>query len=359
MAADVRQIITREALALGLDPRAVLAVAAGEGGFRNREGDVGDLAGGGSYGPFQLYAQGALPAKYRGNAAAADAWAWSPMGIKYALNKMVQVGAAGQKGAQAVETIIRKFERPADPNGSIRNAVGRLGQSVSDPADIKGKAAQAYQAGPAAIVNGPSPAQALLFQQQKVQSLLAMSQNTIMGNQGANWQIIQGLQQAQQQLTAANAQMMQAETEARSTGGTIAPAGGTGRTYEGVGSQQLQTILKAADAQVGKPYVFGAASPDAGFDCSGLIDWAFKQAGIDLPGRLVTGTAIKMGVSVKGKPMKPGDWMVRNGGPGGGHMAMYVGNGQAIVAPRTGERVRYQSASDFTGEGWDVRRVLK
>lgn len=110
----------------GLDPRAVLAVAMGEGGL-TPGWHVGDVSGGGSYGPFQLYAQGALPQKYRGNPKAANEWAWSQQGIDYALRKMAEVGAGGLRGEAAINTIIRKFERPADPDSSVRNALKRYG----------------------------------------------------------------------------------------------------------------------------------------------------------------------------------------------------------------------------------------
>ena len=144
-------IITRLAAKYRLDPRALLAVARGEGGLVNRGNDIGDKAGGGSYGPFQLYAQGELPKQFRGNPQAADAWAWSPAGIDYALSRMAQTGAAGLTGRQAVETIIRKFERPADPDKSVANALGRLGGGVP------GGAAAAPAVPGAAVPPGPAP----------------------------------------------------------------------------------------------------------------------------------------------------------------------------------------------------------
>lgn len=352
MARDVRRLIVREALALGLDPRAVLAVAAGEGGFVNREGDIGDLAGGGSYGPFQLYAQGALPSKFRGNPAAADAWAWSRAGIRYALGRMVAAGAAGLQGAQAIETIIRKFERPADPDTSVRNALARY-QDPSFAPNLKMRAGEAFQQGPAAVVRGPNPAQALQATQQKVMSLLQMSQNSIAGDFSSNWQVIGQLQQARRSLFEASQRFRTAEADARSTGGTAVPLG-EGVLYQ-TDDPTIQKILAVADAQIGKPYVWGGESPsEGGFDCSGLIDWAYRQAGIDLPGRLTTYTAMRMGVSVKGQPLQPGDWLITNGGK---HMVMYVGNGKVIAAPRTGLTVRYQPVSDFEGDIVDVRRV--
>lgn len=127
----VPRLIRELAPRYGIDPAAALAVARGEGGLVNRADDIGDLAGGGSYGPFQLYTKGALPAQFRGNPQAADAWAWSPAGIDYALRKMNEAGAGGLTGAKAVETIIRKFERPADPDKSVRLALGRLGTELA------------------------------------------------------------------------------------------------------------------------------------------------------------------------------------------------------------------------------------
>jgi hypothetical protein len=126
---SVAPLIAQLARQYGLDPAAVIAVARGEVGLVNRTGDIGDLGGGGSYGPFQLYAQGALPSRYRGNSQAADQWAWSPEGIRYALSKMASSGAKGLTGRAAVDTIIRRFERPADPDKSVANAIARLGSS--------------------------------------------------------------------------------------------------------------------------------------------------------------------------------------------------------------------------------------
>lgn len=140
---DVGALIDRIAPRYGIDPAAARAVARGEGGLVNRANDIGDLSGGGSYGPFQLYAQGALPPQYRGNRRAADAWAWSPAGIEYAIRKMAESGAKGLTGRAAVETIIRRFERPADPDTSVQNALGRLGT----PAAPSGPVAPAQAAG--------------------------------------------------------------------------------------------------------------------------------------------------------------------------------------------------------------------
>src|SRR5580765_3277248 len=99
---------------LGLDPRAVLAVAGSEG----LSGGVGDQ--GTSFGPFQLHVGGALPSG-RGRA-----WAESRAGIDYALGQ-IQGVARGQTGRTAISNIVRRFERPADPGGEIQRALSSYG----------------------------------------------------------------------------------------------------------------------------------------------------------------------------------------------------------------------------------------
>ena len=110
-------------------------------------------------------------------------------------------------------------------------------------------------------------------------------------------------------------------------------------------------LLKAAESQLGKPYVFGSGPSTDSFDCSDLIQWAYKQIGINIP--RTTFDQIKVGRSVKGKPLKPGDLVF----PSNHHVVMYVGNGKVIAAPYTGTVVQYQPLSRF-GSLLDVRRVL-
>lgn len=153
---SVAPLIRRLAPQFKIDPRAAIAVALGEGGLQNRAKDIGDLSGGGSYGPFQLYTKGALPAQYRGRPQAADQWAWSPEGIKYALGRMAASGAAGLQGSAAVEAIIRKFERPLHPDKSVSNALARL-SSIGGGSAIPGSSLPAALAGPSKPLTPANP----------------------------------------------------------------------------------------------------------------------------------------------------------------------------------------------------------
>lgn len=146
-----------------------------------------------------------------------------------------------------------------------------------------------------------------------------------------------------------------AEQRAQQWGGTTKPpvSPRTGAIPQSR-NPQMNTALQIAVKQLGKPYVWGAESPELGFDCSGLIEYAFEQAGIKTPGRLTTWTIANYGKSVKGQQFQPGDMILTNKGK---HVVLYLGDGKVIAAPRRGEPVQIQPVSRFNGQIVDVRRV--
>ncbi|MEM3008434.1 MAG: hypothetical protein QXY15_10335 [Candidatus Nitrosotenuis sp.] len=120
--------ITCEAKDRKLDPAAVLAVAEGEGlngGIGDRNADDTTF----SVGPWQLYyPYGKLPKEIgQKGMQAAQEWAFSPEGIRYALDGIARV-ASGLTGFQAIEVIIIKFEEPVNPSKSIEIAKSRYGK---------------------------------------------------------------------------------------------------------------------------------------------------------------------------------------------------------------------------------------
>lgn len=82
--------------------------------------------------------------------------------------------------------------------------------------------------------------------------------------------------------------------------------------------------VRYALTQLGVPYVWGGTTPGVGLDCSGLTQWAYHQAGLDLP-RLAQEQ--DLGAAVNANALRPGDLAVWDG-----HVAMIVGNGQMIEA---------------------------
>ncbi|MFF1263140.1 NlpC/P60 family protein [Streptomyces sp. NPDC058321] len=101
-------------------------------------------------------------------------------------------------------------------------------------------------------------------------------------------------------------------------------------------SGRAAAAVAAAMSAVGKPYVWGANGP-SGFDCSGLMQWSYAQAGVGLPR---TSQAQRYaGRQVPLSQARPGDLVAYRSDAS--HIGMYVGNGQVIHAPYPGAPVRY------------------
>jgi len=125
------------------------------------------------------------------------------------------------------------------------------------------------------------------------------------------------------------------------------PAGGA------LTAAQLTTALRAAESRRGLPYVWGAAGPSS-FDCSGLVEWSFAQAGISMP--RVAADQARTGLSVPVTRLQPGDLLFYHTDPTDpgyiSHVAIYLGNGWMIQAPQPGmdvEIVPARFGSQFAG----------
>ncbi|MGX9296467.1 C40 family peptidase [Tsukamurella paurometabola] len=123
---------------------------------------------------------------------------------------------------------------------------------------------------------------------------------------------------------------------------TVSASRGSGRTTvtaDGKGGYDVRlpdgTVVKAPNAkaaaavqaaltQLGVPYAWGGTTPGVGLDCSGFTQWAYRQAGIELP-RLADQQAV--GASVSSGDLQPGDLAVWSG-----HVAMVLGDGRMIEA---------------------------
>ncbi|HET6816462.1 MAG TPA: C40 family peptidase [Mycobacteriales bacterium] len=105
---------------------------------------------------------------------------------------------------------------------------------------------------------------------------------------------------------------------------------------------QINTVLQTAAHQVGKPYVWGAEGPNS-FDCSGLVQWSFAAAGIRMP--RVSQQQWFAGPHVDYSHALPGDLLFWHYDPTDptdiDHVAIYAGNGMMLVAPHTGDFVKY------------------
>ena len=101
-------------------------------------------------------------------------------------------------------------------------------------------------------------------------------------------------------------------------------------------SGRAAAAVAAARSALGKPYVWGATGP-SGFDCSGLVQWSYAQAGVSLP--RTSQAQRTAGRQIPLSQAQPGDLVTYRSDAS--HVGMYVGNGQVIHAPYPGAPVRY------------------
>ncbi|MFD0659873.1 C40 family peptidase [Thermocatellispora tengchongensis] len=113
-------------------------------------------------------------------------------------------------------------------------------------------------------------------------------------------------------------------------------------------SKAAKQRIKAAKAvavakkQVGDPYRWGGTGPNA-FDCSGLVQYAWRKAGVPIP-RVTHSQYARIRTKVSFKNLKPGDLLFFRGK---GHVGMYIGKGRMVHSPSSGKTVRIEKLN-----GW-------
>ncbi|MFJ3162953.1 C40 family peptidase [Streptomyces kanasensis] len=133
-----------------------------------------------------------------------------------------------------------------------------------------------------------------------------------------------------------------------SDGGSSSSDSGSSRS---TATGSAAAIVDFARAQIGDAYVMGATGPNA-WDCSGLVQAAYRQAGIDLP--RVSGAQSSMGTSVSLSDLQPGDILYWGSRSGSYHVAIYVGGGNFVGAQNPGTGVVERSL-DYDAPSGAVR----
>lgn len=116
-----------------------------------------------------------------------------------------------------------------------------------------------------------------------------------------------------------------------------------------------QLAARFALGEVGVPYRWGGESPASGFDCSGLVRWAYGRVGIDLPHSSYA--LYGEGRRVSGSNLAPGDILFFEGL---GHVGLYLGRGRMVHAPQTGRDVEVVrlSSTNYGARLIGARRVV-
>jgi cell wall-associated NlpC family hydrolase len=202
-------------------------------------------------------------------------------------------------------------------SGDVSGAIDALGVAQSHLAQEQSQLQAARDQAQAALAQAAAA-------QQSAQATVA-DQESVLSHLKGQIATLVASQQAAQQAASHTAFV------ARLNGATLPnlpAAGGAG------------TAIAAAQSQLGVPYRWGGESPGGGFDCSGLVQWAWRQAGVSLPRTAAAQYGAVAHVPLSS--MEPGDLVFWGGGGGISHVGIYVGGGSVIDAPTTGQVVRIQ-----------------
>ena len=226
--------------------------------------------------------------------------------------QQAQAAQAQSEAAQAKSLAQANEQEAATTKATLNQVQGQLAQEVAQAAiqEAQQEAAQAARAASAAA--------------QQRAAAAAAAAATVAGTVGGS--------------TSGAA----ATAAANQAGGATGPVGGSSQ-----GSGAGMAAVQAAVSQLGVPYVFGGEEPGVGFDCSGLVQWAWSQAGVSIPRTTETEWPALTHVSLDA--LQPGDLLFYYNLDGDNqvdHVVMYTGSGPygtdtVIQAPFTGADVSY------------------
>jgi cell wall-associated NlpC family hydrolase len=190
----------------------------------------------------------------------------------------------------------------------------------------------------------------------RVDQLLQQQSRLMSQAASASADVEAALADQQQALAAATEQVrtLQAELQARIDAQNAAQAAAAlaaarqlafaGGFVAGPAGPVAAAAIVAGETQLGKPYVYGGSGPDV-WDCSGLTQWAYRQAGVNLP-RTAAQQYIAVAAKVPLGQLEPGDLLFWATDPSNAasihHVAIYLGGGRMLAAPHTGTVVRIQ-----------------
>jgi cell wall-associated NlpC family hydrolase len=226
-----------------------------------------------------------------------------------------------------LETVDRVSEQDASILGQVRSFRGEMRQR-------KAQLAKAHERQQQVVAERARRKATIEAQLAARQSLLSSIRSEI-----ARLQAAERARQAQLAAQARARLAMQPSTAgASATAPTNAAAGG-GDAIPAAPPSRYGGVVGIAMQYLGHPYRWGGAAP-GGFDCSGFAMYVYAQVGVSLPHNAAA--QYGMGTPVARSDLQPGDLVFFNGL---GHMGIYIGGGQFIHAPHTGDVVKISSLS--------------
>jgi peptidoglycan DL-endopeptidase CwlO len=258
-------------------------------------------------------------------------------------NALTSLFAAGGEKSEVEQ------QYSAVASGNVSNAIDNLDVAeralATQQEQLQGAQSQA-QAALDSAGSAKQAADAIVASQEATLSQVKGQIATLVAQQQAAQAAAQHAAFVAQQNAQAAAQAQaqaQANSQASSQTNSQASSQGGGTSASTVlpnlpASGGAAAAVAAAESQLGVPYVWGGETPGVGFDCSGLTQWAWGEAGVSIPRTAQDQFDAIPQVSLS--DLEPGDLLFWGYGTGDiYHVAMYVGGGEVIQAPETGEDV--------------------
>jgi cell wall-associated NlpC family hydrolase len=327
MAGGVLQAAVQAALAHHADPRAFVATMLVEDpGLKwNAVGDQGT-----SFGPFQMHQGGALGSHSVG-------WAESPAALNERASEFSRLGIHGGRGAAALQ-------RPADPTGyaakvdqNLERAAalvrGQNGQTTASPRGTS----QAATAPPRGLSVDLSREAALQPSAVSAESL----PNPVQSLLDANARLV-GI--AAPQLPDITSPVQPSSGGGAGLDVNVGHPNAPAAAAKATGNPAVARVISLARQQLGTPYQWGGSTLGKGVDCSGLIQQLYARVGVRLPRSAAE--QFKVGTHVGLHQLQAGDVVFFRDSTGIHHEGLYLGKGQFLHAPHTGDVVKISSLSD-------------
>ena len=284
-----------------------------------------------------------------------------------------QVNAELQADSAKLDALDQQYELAQEQVSTIQGQINQVRASIAqeqsqvstDQASLRSEALQSYE-------TGASDSGLGVFSATGEQAAVTSEYKQLAANSVTD--AVDALQVAEAKLNAEEAQLQASDSQAQAAlnqaaaarnaaGSTAASEKAPLRSLNGQISQLVAqqnarprlggasfpnpppngaagTAVQAAESQIGVPYQWGGESPGQGFDCSGLTQWSWRQAGVSIPR-----TADAQYQSVARVPlsaMEPGDLVFWGSGGYAQHVAIYIGSGDVVDAPSSGQDVQEQ-----------------
>ncbi|MEQ4725590.1 NlpC/P60 family protein [Nonomuraea sp. B19D2] len=259
-----------------------------------------------------------------------------------------QATEAYKSAKKKYDTLNAELGRKDARAGALREELARLAVSDYQLGPYRGWEQFTGQADPQAILSSMASVQAMA--QARVAKIRAYEAATkeLRDRRSEAKTVLQEAETARGKVRDEKAKIQKLIAEQtkllRRLGGfTTGDPNSPGIPYTGPASGNARAALQFAFAQVGKPYRYGGTGPGS-YDCSGLTQAAWRQAGVALPRTTWTQWSWGSDRRVPLNALQPGDLLFSKGL---GHMGMYAGNGKMVHAPQTGDVIKVVDLDDY------------